>query len=138
MEKRFTFGKAEHLKLEKDIDRLFSAGSRASTVHPVRAVYRLVPATDGVRVRMMVSVAKKRLRHAVDRNRTKRLLREAYRLHKHLLTEFVPEGYSLHLGLIWLISAPADWAKLERSVERLLHMVSERGMQTPETPSSHA
>ncbi len=123
------FRKPEHLKLERDIELLFSAGSRASTVHPIRAVYRLVPASDGVKVRAMVSVAKKRLRHAVDRNRAKRLLREAYRLHKDIVWEAVPEGQTLHIGFIWLVAGEiSPFAKVESSMLRLLNMVKERSL----------
>ncbi len=124
-----SFKKAEHLKLEKDIELLFGAGSRASTVYPIRAVWRLVPATDGVRVRVLVSVAKKRLRHAVDRNRTKRILREAYRIHKDTVWSAVPEGYTLHIAFLWLVSGETGtFAQVEKSMFRLLNMVKERTM----------
>ena len=36
-------------------------------------------------VSILISVPKKRFRHAVDRNRMKRLVREAYRTQKHVL-----------------------------------------------------
>ena len=36
-------------------------------------------------VQLLLSVSKRRFRHAVSRNRAKRLMREAYRRHKHLL-----------------------------------------------------
>ncbi len=135
---RPTFPKTEHLKLEKDIAFLFSAGSRASTVQPVRAVYRLVPATDNVKVRVLVSVAKKRLHHAVDRNRTNRLLREAYRLNKHLVVDSVPEGKTLHLGFIWLSSSLADWKSVEKSIATLLRMVHDRNLYRQSKSSDNA
>ena len=45
---RHTFPKTEHLCLQRDIEALFSAGSRSLSVFPVRAVFRSVaqPARD--------------------------------------------------------------------------------------------
>jgi ribonuclease P protein component len=46
-------------------------------------------------------VPKKRLHHAVDRNRTKRQMREAYRLSKQPLLAVLPAEQSLAIALIW-------------------------------------
>lgn len=130
---RHTFPKAEHLCLQRDIEALFSAGSRSLSVFPVRAVFRSVAADGGPRVKVLVSVSKRKLRHAVDRNRAKRQLREAYRLRKHTLANALPEGMGLHVGLLWMAPAPQPSAAVGRAVSRLLHALTER-IATAQTP----
>ena len=85
-----TFGKGEKLKSKKMIDQLFKEGKSVSTngftlVYLVKPLNALYPAQAGF------SVPKKFFKHAVDRNRIKRLMREAYRLNKTLLYEKLAE-----------------------------------------------
>ena len=83
----YGFPKREHLVLKRDIDALFTAGGHSLAAYPVRAIWRLAPsAGDGARVKVMVSVSKRKFKHAVSRNRAKRQLREAYRLNKSILS----------------------------------------------------
>ncbi|MBC3759908.1 ribonuclease P protein component [Hyunsoonleella sp. SJ7] len=77
----FTYPKIEKLKSKKLIDQLFSEGQSVS-VFPLRLVYLGTTFDDGVLVKTGVSVSKRNFKTAVDRNRIKRLLREAYRLNK--------------------------------------------------------
>lgn len=137
--KPYAFPKPEHLCRKRDIEALFSAGSHAFTVYPVRAVFRRVPRSTptGPAVQVLISVAKRRLHHAVDRNRAKRQLREAYRLNKAILSAVVPEGESLHVGFIWLAERPVDSRTVAARIPLLLHRIAER-LTDPERNASAA
>lgn len=87
MPKRFRFPKAERLKSRKQIDLLFAKG-KAVSAPPVRAIYLFTPDESGS-LQAGVTASKKFFKKAVDRNRAKRLLREAYRLQKETLAEQV-------------------------------------------------
>lgn len=87
--KTASFGKPERLKSRKQIEALFAEG-RSIVQHPVRLKYRFLPRAEGaVPVQAGVSASRKAFKRAVDRNRIKRLLREAYRLQKAPLLQTV-------------------------------------------------
>lgn len=78
---KFTFSQKEKLKSKKLIDKLFTEGQSVS-VFPLRLVYLPASFEEKVVAKTGVSVSKRNFNTAVDRNRIKRLLREAYRLNK--------------------------------------------------------
>ena len=90
---RFKYPKAEKLKSKKTIDLLFSEGKSVSKF-PLRLVFVPADFDDDVALKIGVSVSKKYFKNAVDRNYFKRVLRECYRLNKHLLTENVKKKYA--------------------------------------------
>jgi ribonuclease P protein component len=120
------FPKAEHLCLRNDIDALFSAGAKALTAYPLRVVYREVNHKEGPKVKVLLSVPKRKLRHAVDRNRAKRQLREVYRLNKPTLLETLGDKQGLHLAFMWLSDKPVDSKVIEKKVINLLHRIGEQ------------
>ena len=89
----FTYSKAEKLKSKTTIDLLFSKGKSVSK-YPLRLVYIEGDFGEGVSVKMGVSVSKKHFKKAVDRNYFKRVLRETYRLNKHLLLDNLTTPFS--------------------------------------------
>jgi ribonuclease P protein component len=80
----FTYPKNEKLKSKITIGLLFTEGKSVSK-YPLRLVYCPLAADSVEKIKMGVSVSKKNFKKAVDRNRFKRILRETYRLNKHLL-----------------------------------------------------
>lgn len=92
----FRYPKNEKLKSKITIGLLFSEGKSVSK-YPLRLVYHSGSLNEGERMKMGVSVSKKYFKKAVDRNRFKRILRETYRLNKHLLLDNLDKPYAFML-----------------------------------------
>ena len=84
--KKYTYGKEEKLKRRKLIDEIFKTG-KSFPNYPFRVFYKEMEFEADVKAQVGVSVSKRNFKHAVDRNRIKRLMREAYRLNKYTLTD---------------------------------------------------
>lgn len=81
------FSKKEHLTGETRIKKLLSEGD-SFVVYPLRIVFtKRLAVQKEANVRVLFSVPKKRFKHAVDRNKIKRQLRESYRKNKSTLFE---------------------------------------------------
>lgn len=89
----FTYPKEEKLKSKITIGKLFSEGKSVSK-YPLRLVYCTTELGEHQKIKMGVSVSKKNFKKAVDRNYFKRVLRETYRLNKHLLIDNLDQPYS--------------------------------------------
>ena len=90
---QFTYPKNEKLKSKTTIDLLFSEGNSVSKF-PLRLVYVENKEENAELMKMGVSVSKKYFKKAVDRNYFKRVLRETYRLNKHLLINNLEKPYA--------------------------------------------
>ena len=89
----FTYPKNEKLKSKITIGLLFSEGKSVSK-YPLRMVYYSAALGDDQKIKMGVSVSKKYFKKAVDRNYFKRVLRETYRLNKHILVDNLNKPYA--------------------------------------------
>ncbi len=63
--------------------------------YPLRLVYVAVEKESESDIQVGVSVSKKYFKKAVDRNYYKRVLRETYRLNKHIILESVTDSYAV-------------------------------------------
>ncbi|MBQ9667997.1 MAG: ribonuclease P protein component [Prevotella sp.] len=125
----FQFPKAERIVSQKTIDELFSGDHSHSLVaYPVRAVFMLRPCQAGDEpVQVLMSVPKRRLKHAVDRNRVKRQLREAWRLqHVAVLADALPAGQSLSVAFVWLQDGLSPTSTVAASMHHLLQRIARK------------
>jgi len=91
---KFTYPKSEKLKSKNTIDLLFSEGKSVAK-YPLRLVYVEGDFGENIPLKIGVSVSKKHFKLAVDRNYFKRVLRETYRLNKHLIIENIEKPYAI-------------------------------------------
>ena len=129
-----TLNKSERLNSQREIERLFREG-RGFVCFPysvkwVVAAPRNEKSTPLPPVQVLISVSKRRFKHAVDRNRVKRLTRECYRLNKqHLYDRLLAiDAPPLLLLLSYVDSELPEFHplmdKVGKLVERLIKEVS--------------
>jgi len=95
------FPKKEHLKSKKQIQALFHSG-KAFSVFPFRVIYLLHPSpVKPGTAHVGFSVPSRHYKKAVDRNRIKRQMREAYRLQKKDFLHFL-EKNRLELSVFFI------------------------------------
>lgn len=112
----FAFGKHERLKSDILISNLYQKG-QAVTKYPLRITYLLHHKTyfTDSSVKVSINAGKKGLRLAVKRNRMKRVLRDIYRHHKHLIGNTLDQhGLCLSLAVVYVGSHLSDYDTLER------------------------
>ncbi|TMI90562.1 MAG: ribonuclease P protein component [Bacteroidetes bacterium] len=130
MRKQFTLGKEERLKSRKQIENLFDKG-RSFVIAPFRIYYIVnseVPIQKGESgLKFGVGVSAKNFRKAVDRNRIKRLTREAWRLQKNDIKEKVGETQrQLNVFLIYTGKELPDFTTVKDKVAIALKKLSDK------------
>lgn len=126
-----TFPKKEHLYGEKVIENLHTTGS-SFLVYPLRVVYLNVSQPDEqIPVRVMIGVSKKKFKKAVDRNRAKRLMREAYRLNKSSLVSIIKkEEVKIYLSFQYIADEMLTFdeisTKMQKALDRLTKIIAEK------------
>lgn len=109
------------------IDRLFAppaAGTHPlrAIAYPLRAVWAPHPGRNGDPLQFLVSVPKRRLRHAVDRVRVRRQVREAYR-HLRPLVTALPDA-PVDIAFVYIADKPTDTQRIQHAVHTLLDKIT--------------
>ena len=125
---RNTFPLKEHLKSKSVIEQLYAKGASV-TVFPLRAVF-IEQAQEQQKpvAAILINVAKKRFRHAVDRNLVKRRIREAYRTSKHPFVEALENnGKKMAVAMIYIDNKHNSTAFIRKKMARLLESILTKG-----------
>ena len=138
MRKQFTLGKEERLKSRKQIEQLFDKG-KSFVVAPFR-IYFIVNSESPIqkgesRLKFGTGVSAKNFKKAVDRNRIKRLTREAWRLQKNEIREKTSETQKqLNVFFIYTGKELPDFTTVKEKVAIALKKLADK---IDENISSH-
>ena len=124
---RFTLSKEERICSKKLINELFTGNGRSMTAFPLRVVFmKRTIVDDQPRAAMLVSVPKRYFKHAVDRNRVKRQVREAFRRNKSIITQNLTDDHeAVAMAFVWLTDEKFPSSEVENRMVRLLTRTSE-------------
>lgn len=128
-----TFPKSERLRHHSLVEKLFAEG-QSLYEYPLRLVWRVMDAeslTSNFRdhvpdtiapLQLMITVPKKRRRHAVDRVRMRRIIREAWRLSRRPLRSYIETETGLRtvsVAIIYMANENLPYAKIASRMEKL-------------------
>ena len=128
MPKQFTIGRNERLKSRKQIEQLFAEG-KSFVVSPFRIYFdeKIDVRYPILNIQFGIGVSSKNFKRAVDRNRIKRLTREAWRLQKNeLKQELKTSGKQLNVFFIYTGKELPDFTIMKVKVGVALKKLSEK------------
>ena len=118
------FLKEDRLCSSRRIETLFSEGERLYEF-PFKAIWQEDDTLQST-VKVAISVPKKRLSKASQRNHIKRLVREAYRKQKSLLVEkLLQENKSINLMLVYTLPSILSFTEIEDKISVTLQRLAD-------------
>ncbi len=135
---QYTLGKEDKLKSRKVIEQLFNEG-KTFTLFPFRVIYLTKSDTNNEnyagQLQAGFSVGTKHFKKAVDRNRIKRLMREAYRLQKTPVLDCLKNcNKRIWVFFIYVGKEIPDYnkvvEKMDISLKRLQNIINENTNKT--------
>lgn len=122
----FSFRKEEIIRKKKQIDLLFNEGS-IYFIHPFKVIYLPLKPETASPAQILISISKRSFKHAADRNRIKRQIREVYRLNKHELYQYLNEKQTgCLLAVIYSGQVMHDTDFLEKKIKAVIkRLISE-------------
>jgi ribonuclease P protein component len=117
---RHCFPKSEKLCSKKDMEELFKKGS-SHFLYPFKLVFLTKKTKECLLPQVLITVPKKTFKKAVDRNRIKRQIREAYRLSKdQIFGELNAEKIPCYIAIIYIGKDKLQYNELEKKLISIL------------------
>lgn len=121
----YAFGKNDRLCSKTVIDELFRSGTGFKE-YPIRIV-QLPIAENDTPAKLLISVPKKRFKKAISRNLIKRLIREAYRLHRtELMEKWRSEGKYFALAFVYIGTDIPTFHDLNEAMQRIVEKLNSK------------
>ena len=121
--KTHTLARNERLRGKVRVDNLFTQG-KAFIVYPFRIILMEDEINKGVPVQVLVSVPKKRIKRAVVRNKLKRRMKEAYRIHKAELSDYLlSQKKTWLIGITYVSNDVLPYALIEQKMIEALQKI---------------
>lgn len=114
---KHTYSKIEKLKSKILIEKLFDEG-KSVKIFPLRLIFLETEFNEPVKIKCGVSVGKRNFKNAVDRNRVKRLIREAYRLNKSAYFNNIATQYAFMI--LYIGNEKPTFEQTDKSMRKLL------------------
>ncbi|MDX2359232.1 MAG: ribonuclease P protein component [Crocinitomicaceae bacterium] len=119
----YSLGKNYKLCSRKTIDEVFKAGVSIKA-YPFIALIYPTQFSDGNSLKFVFSAPKKKFKKAVQRNRVKRICKEAVRLNKSSLEEYlVNNKQQLAVVLIYTSNDELKFEQLQRKTQKLFNAI---------------
>ena len=121
----FTFKKEERLCSRRLIDQLYEEGHRLMAF-PFSVQWMVVPNLSPLTshlspCQVLIVAPKRKFKHAVDRNRVRRLTRECYRLRKPAFYAFLEEhGISIVFSMVYIHNEILTFEQLGKKMDKLI------------------
>jgi len=124
----FSYSKKEKLKSRKQLEKTFKTG-KSFTFFPLKIFYIITDEQDNI-IKTGVGVSSRNFKKAVQRNRIKRLLREAYRTEKQPLHSYLESNEKqLSLFLLFIDKELPQYIflkeKMKLCIQKLIHQLNE-------------
>ncbi len=125
---RYTFKKEERLRKKRHIDALFQSKENSFTCFPFRVLYKNSGEDkETTKAQILISIPKRKIKKAVDRNLLKRRTREAYRKQKQQLYDFLPENETtLRIALVYISEEILPYTIISEAVEATITELKKR------------
>lgn len=110
----------------KPVQRLFTEKTGSFFVYPLKLIWLEHKDVGAPEIRVLLAVPKKRFRHAHERNRVKRILREVYRNNSHQIKEHLTsKGIKIDLSIAYV----GEKEIVRQEVERIFLSIAQRFVQ---------